>query len=144
MLETIELKNHEIFECCSLNRKTGEMNFYKGKKKTPGFSGLYYKADHVFFAVYPSEEGPLFFYENKEYKITKDMSIKVLRQGNSRRFDIDEYGIKINYKASPYIGFDLWSNEVDVDLFYMIAQNYVKPSFYEQYTCATDARIVTP
>jgi len=130
----IELKNYEIFEFCSLNRKTGETNFYKGKKKVSGFTGLYYKNDSVFFAIYPSEKGPLIFYKNTEYKINKDLSINVLRQGSSRRFDIKEYGIKIDYSESLYTGFDSWSDEVDVDLFYMIEQNYSEPSFYEQYT----------
>lgn len=135
MTEVIDLKNYVIFEFCSLNRKTGETYFYKGKKKVPGFTGVYFKNDNTFFAMYPSKDGLLIFYEKKEYKISKDLSIKLIRQGDNRKFIIEEYGIKIDYKKSSYVGFDSWSDEMDVDLFYMIEHNYLESSFYEQYTC---------
>lgn len=134
MSKIIELTNYEIHEFCLLSKKTGETVFYKGESKIPEFTGLYFRNDNVFFAIYPSEEGPMIFYKKRECKISKDLSIKVLRKGRNRNFSIKEYGISIDYCESQYIGFDSWSEEVDVDLFYMIEQNYLESSFYEQYT----------
>ena len=39
-------------------------------------------------------------------------------------FRIEEYDIYIKYRTSSYIGFDVWSNEGDVDLYYQIEQFY--------------------
>ena len=133
MSEVIELINCEIFEFCSLNRKTGEKIFYKGKKKTFGFTGLYFNDNDNFFALFPTINGPMAFYQGREYPINKDLAIIVQKENRHRKFEIKEYDIVISYIESPYIGFDIWSNEVDVDLFCMIEQRYKSNEFYEQF-----------
>ncbi len=32
------------------------------------------------------------------------------------------------------MGFDIWSNEIDVDLFYLIEKSYKSKEFYVKYT----------
>ena len=51
-----------------------------------------------------------------------------------RHFSIKEYGIEIDYPTSEYIDWDPFSIEEDVDIFVLIANNYRKTEFYEQYT----------
>ena len=48
MTDILELANYEIYEFCTLNRKTGKTDFYKEKKKTSGFTGLYFKSEDIF------------------------------------------------------------------------------------------------
>lgn len=38
------------------------------------------------------------------------------------------------YRTSPYIGFDVWSDEEDVDLFYQIEQSYQNDDYYKRFT----------
>jgi hypothetical protein len=133
----IELANTEVFnEYCLLNIETGETIFSK-TSKTPGFTGLYYKDDNIFFAFYPSINGPLIFFNGKRHEINKNLSIKKKKKGKTRVFKIHDYNIEINYLTSPYIGFDSWSDEIDVDLFFMIEQGYRDQSFYDKYTLDT-------
>lgn len=129
----IELSNVEIHEYCLLNLDTGDLTFTK-TSRTPGFTGLYFKDDNNFFAIYPSKNGPMIYFKGKEYGINKDLSISLFKQGKSRKFKISDYDIEIDYMESPYIGFDSWSDEIDVDLFFMIEQRYKDESFYERYT----------
>ena len=135
MDKTLELTNLEIWaENCTLDVKTGKMTFYRGDNKAPGFTGLYFRDDDHFLAIYPTETGPMIFFEGKEYAIHKDLSISLLKQGKDRKFKIAEYNIEIDYLESPYIGFDVWSDEIDVDLFFMIEQSYKEQGFYDDYT----------
>ena len=60
------------------------------------------------------------YYEGKQYPLRKDLHIKVIKQGELREFFIDEYNIDIKYRTSKFIGLDVWSTEMDVDLFYQI------------------------
>ena len=136
MHNTQELTNLEMpIECCTLEAETGKLTFYKGNKKTQDFTGLYFKDDNSFFAIYPSVNGPLIFFNGKEFAINKNLSITLSKQDKIRIFKINDYGIEIHYLKSPYIGFDSWSDEIDVDLFCMIEQKYKEQSFYERYTC---------
>ena len=64
------------------------------------------------------------YYKNKQYSINPDLHTYVKRMGEWREFDIREYGIHIRYKTSPYIGFDVWSEEEDVDLFCYLESKY--------------------
>ena len=131
----LELTNLEIpAECCTLETNTGNRIFYRGDKKTPGFTGLYFRDENNFFAIYPSESGPVIFFEGKEYEINKELAISLLKQGKNRKFKIEDYNIEIAYTESPYIGFDVWSDEIDVDLFFMIEQRYKEQEFYDRYT----------
>ena len=135
MNRSLELSNIEKpIECCTLEIEMGKLTFYRGDKKTPGFTGLYFKDKNIFFALYPTSNGPVAFYDGKEYFINKNLTITLQKEGKNRKFKIKEYDISIDYIESPYIGFDSWSDEIDVDLFYMIEQNYLEPSFYEKYT----------
>jgi hypothetical protein len=134
MGKTLELKNLEIGECCTLEVKTEKLVFYKGNKKIPGFTGLYFRNDDHFFAIYPTKNGPIAFFEGKEFPITKELHISLQKDGKSRKFIIEDYNIEINYTESPYIGFDCWSDEIDVDLFYGITKSYQDDTFYKKYT----------
>ena len=134
MTDSIELKNYGIAKYCLLNKETGVAVFFKGDKKTPGFTGIYFKDENTFFAIYPTLNGPVAFYEGKEYSINRKLTVTLQKEGKNRKFEIKEYNIAINYTKSPYIGLDAWSSEIDVDLFYMIEQSYLETGFYERYT----------
>ena len=129
----VELMNYEIYEFCMLNKSIGKVEFYK-KQNYSGFTGLYFKDDTTFFAIYPTENGPIAYYKAKEYEINPNLTISLMKSGKNRKFCIKEYNIEIDYIESPYIGFDCWSGEIDVDLFFMIAETYTNQDFYEQYT----------
>ena len=45
-----------------------------------------------------------------------------------------EYNICIQYRTSQYVGFDVWSDEKDVDLFYQIEQSYKDNEYYKKFT----------
>lgn len=129
----VELANVEISEYCMLDLATDEMSF-SNEINQSGFTGLYFKDTITFFAVFPTDLGPKIYYKGKQYPIKKDLSISLIKNGKKRKFSIMNYGIEIDYRESPYIGFDVWSDEIDVDLFYMIEQSYKCDSFYEKYT----------
>lgn len=134
MDKIVELINIERWvDCCKLNLTTGEKNFCGCLEKSDGFSGWYFDDYGVFFAIYPAEHGPMMYYEGKEYVLHKGLHISLRIDGKEREFTIEEYNIKIKYLESPYIGFDAWSNEEDVDLFYQIAQFYQDDEYYKKY-----------
>ncbi len=134
MIDTIGLINYEVKEFCSLNRKTGCVKYYTEREEAPEVLGMYFRNEDIFFALYPSEEGPRLFFENREYSISRDLTITLDRQSPRRRFCIVEYGIQIEYDKSPYIEWDTWSEEKYVDLFFRIEQDYMDSSFYEIFT----------
>ena len=135
MVQTmIELANLERYnEYCLLNMVTGEASF-SNTSELSGFTGLYFRDDDTFFAIYPTASGPTAYYRDREYRITPELAISLEKDGKDRRFRIGEYGIEIDYRESPYIGFDAWSDEIDVDLFFMIEQRYREQGFYDRYT----------
>lgn len=130
----VELSNIEIHEHCMLNTTTGEKEYNKGKKQLPYFTGLYFKDNNTFFALYPTENGPVMYYREKEYPLNKTLHISLTKTENFREFCIEEYNICIKYRISQYIGFDVWSNEEDVDLFYQIKQFYKDDEYYKKFT----------
>jgi hypothetical protein len=132
-MNVIELKKYDEGEYCELELSTGKKIFAK-YKKIPGFTGLYFKDDQSFFAIYPTKTGPQIYFEGKQLSINKNLLVSLIKNGKRRKFVIDDYNIEINYTESPYIGFDIWSDEIDVDLFYMIEQSYKNDDFYERYT----------
>ena len=132
MYNKIELKNLEIWEYCLLDIKTGKKTFYK-KPTMEGFTGLYFKDENNFFAIFPSETGPIMYFREKMYPLKKDLHISVKKMGDWREFRIEEYDIYIKYRTSKYIGFDVWSNEEDVDLFYQIEQSYKNEEYYKDF-----------
>lgn len=134
MNQVVELLNIEHFNCCKLNTVTGEKEFCKGAEKADGFTGFYYMDSENFFAIYPTSYGPMMYYEGKEYPLKKDLHIHLTKMGDWRRFFIEEYHIKIDYPTSQYIGFDVWSDEEDVDLFCQIEQSYQDKKYYEKFT----------
>ncbi|MBR4084282.1 MAG: hypothetical protein IKK33_08390 [Lachnospiraceae bacterium] len=129
----IELSNMEVYEFCILDTLTGKKSF---SKDTVGndFAGFYFYDSKEFFAIYSTKEGPMIYYKNKQYSINPDLHTYVKRMGEWREFDIREYGIHIRYKTSPYIGFDVWSEEEDVDLFCYLESKYKKEEFYQRFT----------
>lgn len=129
----IEVKNVEINEYCLLNTVTGEKRFLK-KSTTSGFEGSYFKENNTFFAIYPTKDGPYIFYKNKNYPISPGLTIVLEVRGKNRTFKIIEYNIEIHYIESKFMGFDVWSEEIDIDLFYMITQSYKDNSFYTKFT----------
>lgn len=92
-----------------LNKRTGEREYNKGKKQIPYFTGLYFKAENTFFALYPTENGPIMYYEGKEYPLKKDLHICLTKTEKTREFRIEEYNICIKYRTSLYIGFDVFN-----------------------------------
>lgn len=67
-------------------------------------------------------------------KRQKDLHIKVIKHDRQREFFIDEYNIDIKYRTSKLINFDVWSTELDVDLFYQIEQSYKDDEYYKKFT----------
>lgn len=134
MQNVIELINVEKAICCKLDLITGEKYYCKDSEKTPGFTGVYYEDEVNFFAIYPTEKGPLMYYEGNEYPLSKNLHIKLMKQGDFRIFSIEEFNIKIKYRTSKYIDFDVWSEEKDVDLFFQIAQSYKSEEYYNKFT----------
>lgn len=82
----------------------------------------------------PTSNGLIMYYEGKEYPLKKDLHIAFIKRENLREFQIEEYNICVQYCASPYIGFDAWSDEIDVDLFYQIQQSYKNDDYYRKFT----------
>lgn len=132
-MSAIELKHIEWSICCKLNLATGEKHYCKASG-AKYLTGLYFEDDNNFFAIYPTKNGPIMYYDGKEYPLNKDLHIKVIKQGKQRQFLIDEYGIDIKYRTSAIIGFDEWSTEMDVDLFYQIEQSYKDDEYYKKFT----------
>ena len=133
MNKGIELANYGASGYCILNIKTNEITFMQ-KPLSKEFTGLYFKDNTTFFAIYPTSTGPKIYYNNKEYSINKSLGITLQKINKNRRFIIEDYGIEIAYNESPFIGMDEWSEEIDVDLFFMIEQRYKEQSFYDRYT----------
>lgn len=134
----VELLNVEIYEHCMLNKETGERSFQKGKKRFPYFTGLYFRDENTFFAIYPTLKGPMMYFDSKEYVLHPNLHISFERNGKKRKFFIEEYNICIQYYESKYLDFDVWSTEMDVDLFYQIYASYKKESYYEKFTLDED------
>lgn len=133
-MKSVELMNVEIYRCCKLDLFTGDKKYCDPSKKTKGFTGLYFEDDNTFFAIYPAKDGPIMYYDGKEYPLNKDLHIKVVKQGKLREFFIEEYDIDIKYHTSKYLDFDVWSTEMDVDLFYQIEQSYKDDEYYKKFT----------
>ena len=133
MKQQIEVKNIEIGEYCMIDIFTGKKIFYC-KPRVNEFTGLYFKDDTVFFALYCTSKGPMMYYREKEYLLNKDLHISLEKLGDWREFHIEEYDIHIRYRTSKYIGFDVWSEEIDVDLFYQIEQSYKTDEYYKKFT----------
>ena len=131
MGDTIFLKNIEIFEFCTLNILTNQKIYSCSYSK---FNGLYYKSDSVFFALFATKNGPAIYYKNAIFPLNENLNIHLKKEDKQRIFYIDEYNIKIIYNESKYMGFDIWSNEIDVDLFYLIEKSYKSKEFYVKYT----------
>lgn len=102
----VELSNIEIHEHCMLNRITGEREYNNEKKQMPYFTGKYFKEENIYLT----------------------------KTEKSREFRIEEYNICIQYRTSQYVGFDVWSDEKDVDLFYQIEQSYKDNEYYKKFT----------
>lgn len=129
----IEIVNVEIYERCILNISTGEKYFSKNAILKE-FTGSYHRDDKNFMALYPTTEGPVIYYGGIEYPIKKNLHIYVKKNGKDREFFINEYNIHICYKESEYLNWDVWSTEIDVDLYWKISQLYKNDGFYKKYT----------
>lgn len=134
MDKIIRISNIETYEFCKLNLVTGQKKFYFDYSEFEEFDGFYFKDGKNFFAIFASDKGPKLYFKGKEYQLKKDLYISLNKMGNLREFCIKEYNIRIKYRTSPYIGFDVWSKEEDVDLFYQIAENYKNDKYYEKFT----------
>lgn len=78
--------------------------------------------------------GPQLYYKGNKYQLRKDLHISLRIMDTEREFRIEEYDICIKYCTSPYIGFDIWSDEEDVDLFYQIKHSYKNDEYYKKFT----------
>ena len=136
-MKKIELANIECTEYCLLDLKTGRTKFYKDQPTSEEFTGLYYKNEDLFFALFPTSEGPMIYYDKKCYPITRELNIQLTEGENCGEFIIPEYQIDIKYRYSRYLGFDDWSRKEDIDIFYILFSKYKNDSFYVQYTHAS-------
>jgi len=134
MVRQVEVTNLETGEYCMLNILSGDKSFYKTEKQIPYFTGLYFRDKDTFFALYPTEDGPIMYYGGNEYPLNKKLHIKLRKMGDWREFCIEDYDIHIKYRTSKYIGFDVWSEEEDVDLFYQIEKYYKSDEYYKKFT----------
>ena len=90
------------------------------------------KIEKIFFVIFASEEGPKLYFKDNVYQLRKDLHISLKEMDTVREFRIEEYNICIKYRTSPYIGFDVWSDQEDVDLFYQIEQSYKNDEYYKK------------
>ena len=136
MEHVIELVSCETYNCCALDLNTGQITeLYSGNEKLiKGFTGFFFADGDTFFALYPTETGPMIYYKGKSYPLHKGLNIELKKSKNWREFSVEEYDIKIGYRTPQYIGFDIWSDEIDVDLFYKIEQSYKDDEFYNRLT----------
>lgn len=134
MNNIVELFNVEIYRCCRLDLFTGKKIYCDPSEKAKGFTGLYFEDDNNFFAIYPTKSGPIMYYDGNEYPLNRNLHIKVIKDGKQREFFIEEYNIDIKYLTSKYLDFDIWSTEMDVDLFYQIEQSYKDDEYYKRFT----------
>jgi hypothetical protein len=74
------------------------------------------------------------YYKRELFPLKKDLHISLIKREDCREFCIEEYDIRIKYRTSRYIGFDVWSEEEDVDLLYQIAKYYKDDKYYEKFT----------
>jgi len=125
----VELKKYAWSEYCELDTKTGEREYYDDKKIS-GFTGLYFSSD-IFFAAYPTKNGPIVFYEGKEYELHDGLDISLTINGENRRFEIADYGIAIEYEECMA---DEFYDENEADLFYKIYTEYKDKKFYDRWT----------
>lgn len=127
----------DYFGYCDLDVISGECRKYpKGCRPSGNYvcEGLYYEYNNIFFAIYATPNGPMFYYKERVYPLMPGLSISVEKKGNNRHFSVKEYGIEIDYPTSEFIDMDIWSAEEDVDLFVNIANNYRNEAFYAIYT----------
>ena len=131
----LELTNFEMpAEYCTVETNTGKLNYYRGDKKEPGFTGMYFRNDSNFLGIFPTKNGPRIYVNGMEYDVKPSLDITLEKNGKNRKFCIKDYNVEIDYLESQYIGFDIWSDEKDVDLLFMIEQNYKDKSFYDKFT----------
>ena len=135
-MKYIELSEYSGSQSCKFDRIHTPTKFYETPIFPGIYTGVYYQADKAFFALYPSPDGPMIFFEGKNYPLHEDLDISFIRNGDMRRFEIRNYGISIGeYKKSNMIGWDWWAaEELDVDLFCRIEKEYKTDLFYEQDT----------
>ena len=137
MNNMIVLSNIEIAEYCNLDLETGKMEFLKATQALPKFMGTYFRDENTFFALYRTEAGPMIYYKGESLPLRKKLHITLKKKDPWRTFQIKEYNICIQYRKSRYIGLDVWSTEMDVDLFYQIKKSYKKDEYYESFTLSS-------
>ncbi len=133
----VELMNIEKYEFCILDLKLNKVTIVSQKSSTK-FTGLYYKNDECFFAIFPTSGGPYIYYNKKIYPITKELIIEYIDLENKGIFKIKDYNMEIKYNYSKYLDFDSWSQKEDIDIFYKIFSNYKMDSFYQLYSNEKD------
>ena len=131
----IGLSNYEKHEFCLLDKATGETIYHKNKSiDIENVIGIYFRDDINFLGLYSTKNGPVIFFKNKEYPIIRHLNITFEKDDKNRTFKIIDYNIEINYRESPYVDFDNWSAEIDVDLLYRIAKTFQDDEFYNLFT----------
>lgn len=128
------LSNIDRFEFCKLNTEDGSFVIYNERKDLDSLKGFYHIDNEEFIALYGTDNGPFFYYKNKAYKLFPELTVTLTRNGDTNIFSIEEYSICIEYQDSKFLGFDVWSERKDVDLLYLIQQDYKSPDFYKKFT----------
>lgn len=130
----IELADAISCHYSDFNPQTGELK--KNKEKIQKhFTGVYNEFEDTFVALYPTESGPILYYNNNEYLIKPDLEIEYKNDNNGKKiFEIKEYGLTIrNYAVKKYDR-NIWNGPYIVSILYKIAARYKTREFYERYT----------
>lgn len=130
----VNLSNLEIFEFCRLNLQSGYKEFFNQYENMGEFSGFYYRDIKTFFALISTVYGPKMYYDGNFYELLPNLHIHIDSCDGINIFYVDEYGIKIPYYESKYEGIDVWSNRLDIDLFFQIEQSYKRRDYYKKFT----------
>lgn len=121
---------------CEFHQTNGEFRLFEihyNGTNYPKVNGHFFFNDIDFVALYSRNNKVKLFYQ-KEFDIHKGLTIKLVKNDyNHSTFIIEDYNVEIHYEKSKFIGLDCWSQEDDVDLFYIITESYKKDIFYEEF-----------
>lgn len=102
--------------------------------------GYYVEVNHVFIGLFSSKNGPVFFYDKKEYFLAdENYTSEVQKNPGEYIFSLkykNEMCVEIIYPPAEDIDFDNWSTEENMDFFLWLtnALNTRRKKFVEYRT----------
>lgn len=102
-------------------------------------NGIYVKVTGKFVGIFTSENGPVFFFDDKQILLNKnDYSINIISKSKEfNLFNLELSGniiFSIEYQRQKYTDYDAWSSEEDVDFFLWLAKLQKTDRFYKSYS----------